>query len=172
MKLLVTFLTIFSFVSTAAEASKFFELELNQESYLAGETAIFHARIYGKPENPDFEFDLSMEMNSVSLPITKASDFSYFSRSENLAPGTQSVSATLYIQDKNYANQLKLSIQTYQQKIQSAQDQLEEETDPERIGELNAEIAKYSQLKNAAEAQLSSIRTKVRGPITKTFTVN
>lgn len=173
MNLIFVALALFSVSASAIDANtKFFDLQVNQESFLVGDTAIFHAQVFGKPENPDFEFDVLLQLNSSSVPVTRASDFSFLGRSQLLNSGTQTVSATVYMQDKSYAAQLKISIQNFQQKIQLAQDQLEEETDPERIGELNAEIAKYTQLKNAAEAQLSSIRTKVRGPISRNFTVN
>ena len=144
----------------------------DRPSYAAGEKAVLRAMLTSKPDNSTMEFDLEGRLNGVLLPISRITEFEFFSVTEGLAAGTHSWSATVYLQDARLARDLKASLNFFATEIQKIDALLETETDPEKIAALQAARTRYVGLRAATEAQLASIRTQVYGPVSTSLFVN
>lgn len=160
MRFLALALAIFS--AGAAHAEEILTISSDKAEYIVGEVPELQASVVTRPLSPDFEFDVVGELNEQPLSVERVSDFEFTSSAPGLAAGSYTWEATLVIQDKRYARDLKASITYFEGQIDTIEDQLATETDPDLIAALEAEKARYESLQAAAEAELVAIRTVVK----------
>lgn len=165
------FFSILLFFLPAIAASDFVKLRSNKATYTEGENAILRAVFLTKPDNSNFQFDITGILNAEALSVERVTDYQMFSTAKNLLPGTYTWSVTVVIQDARYARDLKVSIAYYAARITELEDLIAVETDPEALEVLEHERSKQISKKSAAESELSRIRTPVREPMTLQFTV-
>lgn len=151
--------------------TKIVRLRSDKKIYAEGETAILRATFLSKPDNSNFQFDILGNLNAEPLPVDRVTDYQMFSKVKNLEPGTHTWQVLVVIQDARYARDLKASIAHYGQIIAELDAEINLETDPDVIEQLEAQKATALKKKTAAESELSRIRTPVLEPLTLQFTV-
>lgn len=158
----VLFLALALFSALPAQAAEIFTISSDKANYSVGETPVLQASVATKPLSPDFEFDVVAELNEQALAVERITDYEFFSSAPGLAADSYTWEATLVIQDKRYARDLKESIAYFDGRIATIDGQLATETDPDVIASLNAQKARYQSLKSGAMSELGSIRTAVK----------
>lgn len=170
MKCLILALLLAPIFSEAS--TEVIRISSDRATYAAGEKAVLRAMLASKPDNSVMEFDVEGELDGEIFPITRITDFEFYSVTPPLAAGVHELSATVYLQDARLARDLKASISYFASEIARIDLALETATDPNQILELQAAKAKYQNLLAATQTQLASIRTEVFGPVAISIQVN
>lgn len=147
------------------------KLRSDKKIYSVGDAAILRATFNSKPDNSNFQFDVIGSLNSEPLPISRVTDYQMFSSVKNLVAGHYTWSVTVVIQDARYARDLKQSISYYEQKVAVLDQEINLETDPDILEQLEAQKLVALHKKSAAESELNRIRKPVFEPLTLQFTV-
>ena len=148
-----------------------FTLKSDKTVYATTETPILKASVYTRPDNSDYEFDITATLNNQSIATERVTDFQMFSMPKNLVIGTYTWAVILVMQDARYAKDLKATIKYYENKIIDIDTQLSTATDPQVIATLQQQKTNYTNIKLAAVSELTAIRTPVLAPQTLTFQV-
>ena len=154
-----------------AQSSPLISLRSDKASYGENERAVLRASLATRPADPNYEFDVVSTLNAAPIAMERTTDFEQFASTAELSVGSYTWSATLVLQDKRYARDLKNSIGYFDGRIALIDEDLANATDPEEIEQLERSRARYVSLKASAEAELANHRATVAGPITHEFTV-
>lgn len=151
--------------------TKVIELKSDKSIYNVGDIPVLKATLFSKPDNSDFQFDVSALLNDVEIKTDRITDFQIFSAPKNLSVGTYNWVVTVVIQDARFATDLKSIIKYYDDKIIDIDTELLTATDPNIIADLMAKKTEYQNIISASQQQLNSIRTPVLQPVSLQFTV-
>lgn len=166
----ILFLAFALFSALPVQAAEIFSISSDKAAYAVNEAATLRASVVTRPINTDYEFDIVGTLNGTPLAAERVTDFEYFSTAPNAEAGIYMWEATLVMQDKRYARDLKASITYFDGRIATIDGQLATETDPDVIASLQAQKARYLSLKAGADSELGSIRTPVKN-LSLEFTV-
>lgn len=169
MKILL-FLALLS-QNVFADSTRIVALSSDKAVYAAGENAVLRAKFFTRPNNPNYDFDIVGILNGSPLPVTRITDFEMFSSAKNLVAGNYAWTVSVVVQDARYARDLKTSIAYFESEIERLTQEIAQETDPDRLENLNRQKAKNESLKAASVSELNQIRTPVLAPQTITFIV-
>lgn len=161
----------FIFLNTALAETKIVDLRSDKGIYSAGDTAVLRANFLSKPDNSDFQFDITAKLNGQSLPVDRVTDFQMFSSAKNLVAGNYTWQVSVVVQDARYARDLKSTIQFYSDAIAGIDTQIATETDPAKLLNLQKRRADDISIKQSAINELNQIRTPVLAPLTLQFSV-
>lgn len=162
--LLLALTSTLCFSATAAE-NKVVAFSSDKALYQVGDKAILSARLITKPDNPNLEFDLVSKLNGVEIPIQRVTEFDFYSTATLSTVGSNPWRVIVYIQDARLARDLKASIAGFNARIAAIVQELEENQDPVKEQELLDEKAQHERFLAASQAQLTSIRSQVYGPV-------
>ena len=163
----VLFLSQISF----AQQTKVIELKSDKAIYATTENPILKATLFSKPDNTDYQFDITATLNGQNIDVDRITDYQMFSSPKNLIVGAYTWTVTMVIQDAKYAKDLKTTIKYYENQISILDAQIAVTTDPVTLATLQARRIDYLDIKSAAAQQLQSIRRPVLAPVSLTFTV-
>lgn len=152
-------------------ASQILEVSSDKASYQINEVAILRASLSTKPNDPSYELDLVAAINGEEVSLQRITDFEFYAQVPLTQAGAFSFSAQVVLQEKEYARDLILAIQNLTQEIQQLESDLASETDPDRIIQLQNQIARKQSLKASSEAELQSHRSLVGNPSQVQFIV-
>lgn len=169
MKVLVFFTLLFSSFTQAD--TKIVELSTDRAVYSAGDNAVLRAMLFTRPDNHSLELEVLGNLNGVSLPVERVTDFEHFSTARGLEVGSYTWTVEVFIQDARLARDLKNTVSYAADKIVEIDQELATNPPPERVEELLIQKARYERLKATAEAELLTIRTKIHGPVGISFQV-
>ncbi len=155
----------------AVSQTKVIELKSDKSVYTTTETPILKATIFSKPDNTDYQFDVTATLNGQSIPTDRVTDYQIFSSPKNLAVGAYTWIVTMVIQDAKYAQDLKTTIKYYLNQISVLDAQIATETDPVVLENLQSRRLDAIDIKAAAESELQIIRKPVLAPVQLEFTV-
>jgi hypothetical protein len=171
MRSILFSILIACFAVNAGAETKVLELKSDKAIYAAGETAVLRANFFSKPDNSDYQFDILATLNGQPIIVDRVTDFQMFSTAKQLEVGDYVWSVTVVIQDARYARDLKETIIYYSNLIASLDEQIAAEIDPVKLESLQKRRADDITLKDAANAELQSIRTPILAPLTLQFSV-
>lgn len=168
------FLTLSCLWSACAVAAddRVVVLSADRSSYQVGERAILGARLVTKPDNPNLEFDLVSKLNNVEIPITRVTDYDFYSVAMLPTAGPHQWKVFVYIQDARIARDLKTAIASFQARIAQINILLETEEDLGERQLLLSSRAEQERFLAAAQDQLISIRSQIYGPVNLNLVVN
>lgn len=161
MKYLSVIFGVF-FVSSASAASLVL-LTKDKASYNAGDQAVLRARVSTRPDSPNMEFDLESKIGGRAVSVQRLSDYEFYVLTSFPTSGTYQWRVDTFLQDKRLVRDLRLSIREYEKQILIIDQALQNGPDPVEEENLIAERARFSNLKNLAEAQILAARTKIGG---------
>lgn len=160
-----------SFSAVAQAETKIVEIFSSKSVYNLGETVILRSMLLTKPDNENYELEVLGDLGGNPLSLERVTEFESFAAVEGLTPGTYTFSANVVIQDARLARDFKESIRRFQEKIAAIDAELATNPPPDRVEELLAEKARFEQLLQTTQGELSRIRTKIHGPVTLNFDV-
>lgn len=134
LKLIV--ITIFStlFVQSLQAQTQVVDLKSDKAIYTTSENPILKVTLFSKPDNTDYQFDVTATLNGQSIATERVTDYQIFSSPKNLPVGEYTWVVTLVIQDAKYAQDLKTTIKYYLNQISILDAQIATEIDPVEIG--------------------------------------
>lgn len=141
--------------------TKIVDLTVDKSFYVAGNKALLTAVLASKPDNANMEFDLTATLNAVNLPLNRVTEHSFYAQTQALAQGSYNWTVKVFLQDARFARDLKISMQSFTDRIAAIDAALLTETDPTKIANLQAERAQKVDLRLACESQLAAIRSQV-----------
>lgn len=142
--------------------NSFVELSVDKDNYQAGEHSVATARLLTRPTNPELEFVVELELDGArQKSIRDADRGSWTAQSVRLGHGVHTWSARVFQQSKRSARAWEEAIRNYEQEKFNLELTLQDETDPEKMAEIQAEIAKVETRIIEARNQLSSIRREI-----------
>ena len=155
----------------AVSQTKVIELKSDKAIYTVNETPILKATLFSKPDNTDYQFDVTATLNGQQVATDRVTDYQVFSSPKNLPVGIYTWVVTMVIQDAKYAKDLKATIKYYLNQISILDAQIAVETDPVVLENLQTRRLDAIDIKAAAESELQSIRKPVLAPVQLDFTV-
>lgn len=168
----VLFAILLAYSPLSLASTPVVQLSTDRSYYDIDDKAVLRAMLTSKPDNSTMEFDVEGKLNGVLFPISRVTDFEFFSVTDPLSAGDYTWETVVYLQDARLARDLKLSISCFTSEIAKIDLALETEVDPVKIEELQAKKAKYQALMASSQNQLNAIRTQVYGPVSIQFQVN
>lgn len=164
-------ITILFLSQFAVSQTKVIELKSDKAIYTINDSPILKATLFSKPDNTDYQFDVTATLNGQPIATDRVTDYQVFSSPKNLVAGEYTWIVTMVIQDAKYAQDLKTTIKYYLNQISILDAQIAAETDPVVLENLQARRLDAIDIKAAAESELQSIRKPVLAPVQLEFTV-
>lgn len=140
------------------------EISSDKASYQLNETAILRASLSTKPHDPSYELDLVANLNGNNLFLERLTDFEFYASLPMVQANTYTFEVQVVFQEKEYARDLIMAIRNLGDEIVQIESELLSETDPERITQLQAQLARKQSLKSSTEAELAQHRSPVGNP--------
>jgi hypothetical protein len=164
-------ITILFLSQFAVAQTKVIDLKSDKTIYAVSESPILKATLFSKPDNTDYQFDVTATLNGQSIATERVTDYQIFSSPKNLTAGAYTWVVTMVIQDAKYAQDLKTTIKYYLNQISILDAQIATEIDPVVLENLQSRRLDALDIKAAAESELQSIRKPVLAPVQLEFTV-
>lgn len=164
-------ITVLFLSQLAVAQTKVIDLKSDKAVYTTSESPILKATLFSKPDNTDYQFDVTATLNGQAIPTDRVTDYQIFSSPKNLPVGTYTWIVTMVIQDAKYAQDLKTTIKYYLNQVSILDAQIATETDPVVLENLQSRRIDALDIKAAAESELQSIRKPVLAPVQLDFTV-
>ena len=164
-------ITILFLSQFAMSQTKVIELKSDKAIYTTNEAPILKATLFSKPDNTDYQFDVTATLNGQAVATDRVTDYQIFSSPKNLAIGQYTWVVTMVIQDAKYAQDLKTTIKYYLNQVSILDAQIASETDPVVLENLQSRRLDALDIKAASESELQSIRKPVLAPVQLAFTI-